>query len=85
MNMIGIHPSATSAVACTLLPMSDAHQIGTSARTGWLMSLSGLPRPVPCSGGSGICTVSPSNTSVSRRRTRRQTSMYSLILVIGFS
>ena len=60
MNMIGSQPSACSAVASTLLPMSDAHQIGMSARTGWLMSLSGLPSPVPCPAGSGTFTASPS-------------------------
>ena len=27
--------------------MSDAHQIGTASRTGRLISLSGLPSPVP--------------------------------------
>ncbi len=60
MNMIGSQPSAYWAVVSTLLPMSDAHQIGMSARTGWLMSFSGLPSPVPSSGGSGILTASPS-------------------------
>ena len=60
MNMIGSQPSATSAVASTLLPISDAHQIGMLDRTGWLMSLSGLPSPVPSPSGSGIWTVSPS-------------------------
>ena len=63
MNMIGSQPSATSAVASTLRPLSDAHQIGMSVRTGWLMSLSGLPSPVPSPAGSGIWTVSPSYSS----------------------
>ena len=83
--MIGSQPSATSAVACTLLPMSDAHQIGMSLRTGWLISLSGLPSPVPSPSGSGTCTASPSYTSFSRRHTMRHTSMYSLMRVSGFS
>ena len=65
--------------------MSDAHQIGMSARTGWLISLSGLPRPVPCPAGSGTCTASPSYTTGSRRQVMRQMSMYSLMRVIGFS
>jgi hypothetical protein len=85
MNMIGSQPSAWAAVASTLLPMSDAHQMGMSARTGWLMSLSGLPRPVPWPAGSGTCTASPSYTTGSRRQVMRQMSMYSLIRVIGFS
>ena len=33
---------------------SDATQIGMSARTGWLISFSGLPSPVPRPSGSGI-------------------------------
>ena len=60
MNMIGSQPSAISAVASTLLPISDAHQIGIVDRTGWLMSLSGLPSPVPWPSGSGTWTVWPS-------------------------
>ncbi len=38
-------------LAVTLLPIRLAHQIGMSARTGWLISFSGLPSPVPCPAG----------------------------------
>ena len=53
MNMIGSQPSAISAVAVTLRPIKLAHQMGISLRTGWLMSFSGLPSPVPSPGGNG--------------------------------
>ena len=60
MNMTGSQPSACSAVACTLRPISDAHQIGISLRIGWLISFSGLPSPVPSPSGSGTRTAWPS-------------------------
>ena len=44
---IGIQPSACSAVFFTDRPISEAQKIGTVSRTGWLMSFSGLPMPVP--------------------------------------
>ena len=53
MKKSGSQPSATSAVICTFFSPSDATQIGIRGRTGWAMILSGLPSPVPCSGGSG--------------------------------
>ena len=59
MNMIGSQPSAISAVAVTLRPFRLAHQIGISLRTGWLISFSGLPSPVPSPGGSGAWNVWP--------------------------
>ena len=58
--MTGSQPSACSAVASTLLPISDAHQMGMLERTGWLMSLSGLPSPVPSPAGNGTFTTRPS-------------------------
>ncbi len=72
---MGIQPSAIRAVAATLLPLTLAQKIGTSGRTGWLMIFSGLPSPVPCPGGNGTCTVGPSYTTGSRRKTIRQTLM----------
>ena len=83
--MIGSHPSATSAVAATALPMSDAHQIGTASRTGRLISFSGLPRPVPSPSGSGMSIVCPWKSMTSRRTTRRTTSIVSLMRMSGFS
>ena len=57
---IGSQPSASLAVSVTLLPISEAQNTGMSARLGWLISLSGLPSPVPWPGGNGMCTVWPS-------------------------
>ena len=82
---IGNHPSAWRAVAATLLPIRLAQNTGMSARFGWLISLSGLPRPVPWPAGSGTCTVWPSYTTGSRRHSIRHTSMYSRIRGIGCS
>ena len=50
---MGSHPSATSAVMATFFSPSAATQIGIRGRTGWLISLRGLPSPVPSSGGQG--------------------------------
>ena len=43
----GSHPSAISAVMATFFSPRAATQMGMRARTGWLMSLSALPSPVP--------------------------------------
>ena len=51
---IGIQPSAISAASSTFFGPIAAMKIGMRSRTGWLMSLSGLPSPVPWSAGSGI-------------------------------
>ena len=82
---IGSQPSASCAVAVTLRPIRLAHQMGISWRTGWLISFSDLPRPVPCPSGSGTCTVCPLYSNFSRRQIIRQLSMYSLMRTIGFS
>ena len=57
---IGNHPSAYFAVFFTDWPIRLAQKIGMFSRTGWLISLSGLPRPVPWPSGSGIFVVGPS-------------------------
>ena len=57
---IGSQPLASRAVSATLRPIRLAQKTGMSARFGWLISLSGLPRPVPWPAGSGTCTVWPS-------------------------
>jgi hypothetical protein len=44
---MGSQPSATSAVMATFFSPSAATQMGMRGRTGWLMILSALPRPVP--------------------------------------
>ena len=54
-------------------------------RTGWLMSLSGLPSPVPWSAGSGIWYFFPSWTTFSRRHTLRQISITSRVRASGAS
>ena len=43
------------------------------------MNFSGLPSPVPCSGGSGKVTAGPSWTSLSPDHTLRQTSIVSRV------
>lgn len=57
---IGSQPSARRAVSVTDLPITDAQKIGMSARTGWLISFSGLASPLPWSAGSGTVTTLPS-------------------------
>ncbi len=54
MNIMGIQPSASSAVMATFFSPSAATQMGMVGRTGWAMILSALPSPVPWPGGSGI-------------------------------
>lgn len=49
---MGSQPSASSAASCTFFGPMAAITIGMRSRTGWLISLSGLPRPVPPSRGS---------------------------------
>ena len=72
---IGSQPSACCAVALTDRPIRLAQKIGMVSRTGWLISLSGLPSPVPSPSGSGTFTVGPSYTTFSRLRVIRQTLM----------
>ena len=50
---IGSQPSAISAASATFFGPMAAMLIGIRSRTGWLISLSGLPRPVPRPAGSG--------------------------------
>ena len=82
--MIGSQPSATSAVAATLLPISDAHQIGMSSRTGRLMSFSGLPRPVPSPSGSGMSRLAVVVEHLAAPHLRHDLDV-SLMRCIGFS
>ena len=83
---IGSQPSATSAVMATFFSPSAATQIGMRGRTGWLMSLSGLPSPVPSPGGKGMWYAAPSWVSgASRAHTSRQISMISRVRVSGRS
>ena len=44
---MGNQPSAISAARATFFGPSAPRMIGMSARSGWTMDLSGLPRPVP--------------------------------------
>src|SRR3984893_18416072 len=44
---MGSQPSASSAASSTFFGPSAATTIGMRSRTGWLISLSGFPRPVP--------------------------------------
>ena len=81
---MGSQPSATSAVISTFFGPSDATQMGMDGRTGWVSSLSGLPSPVPCPGGSGSW-YRPSLVRTSRRHTRRQMSMISRVRSSGRS
>ena len=83
---MGSQPSATSAVMATFFSPSAATQIGMRERTGWLISLSGLPRPVPSPAGSGMWYAAPSWVSgASRAHTSRQISMISRVRVSGRS
>ena len=50
---MGSQTSASSAASSTFFGPIAASITGICARTGWLMSFSGLPSPVPCSGGNG--------------------------------
>ena len=55
------------------------------SRTGWVISFSGLPSPVPWSGGRGIVYALPSYWTRSRFQTWRQISMISRVRVSGLS
>ena len=49
---MGCQPSASSAASATFFGPSAAMTMGIRSRTGWLISFSGLPSPVPPSSGS---------------------------------
>ncbi|SHT93648.1 Uncharacterised protein [Mycobacteroides abscessus subsp. abscessus] len=82
---MGCQPSAISAVSATFLGPSAAISTGMRSRTGWLISFRALPRPVPCSGGSGTVKYLPSNSRRSRRHTLRQISTVSRVRPSGAS
>jgi hypothetical protein len=50
---MGNQPSAISAARATFFGPSAPRMIGTSARSGCTIGLSGFPRPVPPGNGSG--------------------------------
>ena len=82
---MGSQPSAISAVCSTDLGPSEAIVMGMRGRTGWLMSFSGLPRPVPSPAGSGIVYLAPWCTTGSRRQVMRQISTISRVRASGAS
>ena len=56
-NAASTFAAASFFLASTESPISDAHHIGMSGRTGWLMIFSALPRLVPWPAGNGTWTV----------------------------
>jgi hypothetical protein len=82
---IGSQASAISAASSTFFGPSAASITGMRSRTGVLISFSGLPRPVPSSGGSGIEYFFPWWSSRSRRHTWRQMSTISRVRCSGAS